>query len=111
MKTLYHSNKIITILLLAISLTFWGGIIALPILGAWHIGIIIYLFFKKSKLSKSNKEYIYSYIYITATLILLAMTLLHFKMINILILMFIWMFISAFIALYHLYVTYKIYKS
>ncbi len=107
MKYIYKANLYLTIILLAISLTFWGAIIALPILGVYQIGISVFISRNISKLPKPIKYLFYGYVLLT---ILLAST---FKILNIygvdvIELLFIWLFVSGFLALFNLHITYKI---
>lgn len=108
MKKLFNSNRTITILLLAVSLTFWGAIFALPMLGAWQIALTFYILYHKLKLSKLNREWVFSYIITTLSLVFLFVILHYFKIVQVLYLLFVWMFVSAFLSLFHLYITYKI---
>ncbi len=111
MKSLYSTNKVLTILGLGISLTFWGGILALPILGLTQIIMSVIIFRNKSSLSKGTKKLFYIYIIVTITLAGTFRLLSEVKSRESLMLLLIWMFISAFLALFHLYITYKIKQS
>lgn len=107
MKYIYQTNKIATFVLLLISLTFWGGIIALPVLGLIQIIMCIIIFLNLSKLNTKTKRLFYGYIILT---IVLAVT---FKLLSIygfesISLLFKWMVVSALLACLHLYSTYKI---
>lgn len=111
MKNLHTTNKVLTILGLGISLTFWGGIFALPILGLAQIIMSVIIFRDKSSLSKETKKLFYIYIIITIALAGTFRLLGEIKGLESLMLLFVWMFVSAFLALFHLYITYKIKQS
>lgn len=111
MKNLFLANKILTILGLLVSLTFWGGIIALPILGLVQIIMCFIIFKNRSKLNVQNRRIFYIYLLITPLLALLFRLAHKFLNINEIEVIFIWMFVSAFLALFHLYITYQIRQS
>ncbi|GGI58321.1 hypothetical protein [Winogradskyella haliclonae] len=108
MKNLHTTNKVLTLLGLSISLTFWGGIFALPILGLAQIIMSIIIFRNKSSLSEEAKKLFYLYITVTITLAGTFRVLGELKSLESLMLLFVWMFVSAFLALFHLYITHKI---
>lgn len=107
MKKLYRSNLIMTSALLLIYLTFWGGIFALPVLGLFQTGITIYIFSNRSKLTKSNSTILNIYIALTISLIVI-FKFLDFYGFETISLLFVWMIVSAVLALFHLYLTHRI---
>lgn len=106
MKDLYNINKWSVITTIILCFTFWGGIIALPVLGIIQIGMSLRIIDSFSELNTSNKTLFIIYSIFTVSLIIL------FKKINVdqLLLMFIWAFVSIGLACFHLYIIYKIYK-
>lgn len=108
MKNLHKTNIIFTIILLLISLTIWGSIIALPLLGLTQIIMSILIFKNRQTLTNKNKTMFYSYIFLTLSLIVTYRLLYIFSIIEPFQLLFIWMFVSAGLALFHLYITYNI---
>lgn len=108
MKTLYKANLIMTSSLLLISLTFWGAIISLPVLGFIQILMSIAIFRNRKILQKMTLKFFQAYVVITLLLIILFRVFYVFNVIETIVLFIIWMFISAFLALFHLYITSRI---
>ncbi|MFD1063834.1 hypothetical protein ACFQ1Q_11315 [Winogradskyella litorisediminis] len=111
MKYLHKTNKIFTILGIGVSLTFWGAMIALPVLGLAQIIMCIIIFYHRKNLTKKTLKLFYAYVIATIGLAGTFKTLEVVKALDTLSLMFIWMFVSAGLAFFHLYVTYLINKD
>ncbi len=70
MKNLYQINYWSVIFTILLSLTFWGGIIALPVLGIIQIVISVIIINRFKALDLTNRVLFISYIIITITLII-----------------------------------------
>ena len=111
MRNLYLTNKYLTIIGVGVTLTMWGGIIALPLLGFTQLIMCIIIFNKKNKLNKKNKKLFYTYLLVTPTLAIVFKLVSVFSRIETLLLLFIWMLVSSILAFFHLYITYMIKKQ
>lgn len=110
MKSLYNINSwsiLITVLLI---FTFWGGIIALPILGIIQIALSLRIIEESKSLNGFIKKLFISYIITTAASILLIKYINQYYF-NQLEIMFLWVIISIALAFFHLFITYKIKQS
>ena len=105
MRNLYLTNKYLTIIGVGVTLTMWGGIIALPLLGFTQLIMCIIIFNKK------NKKLFYTYLLVTPTLAIVFKLVSVFSRIETLLLLFIWMIVSSILAFFHLYITYMIKKQ
>ena len=107
MKNIYQVNYWSVLITILLSLTFWGGIIALPILGTIQIVTSIIIINKFKKITKTNQVLFISYTILTVSLII------FFKQLKSeeLGVLFMWAIVSLFLACFHLYITYKISKS
>ena len=110
MKKLYDLNKWSIIITLLLYFTFWGGIMAQVVLGAIQILMSLYILAHFRKLSKVTKA-----LFITYAIITISITGLFRIMSNNggegLGLMFVFIIVSMLLAIFHLYVTYKIKMS
>jgi hypothetical protein len=104
LKKLYPVNKWFTIITILLCFTFWGGIIALPILGLAQIIMSIIMFVKFNKLSHFNKTLLIVYIFTTLIIFYLLKLLIDDEILF----MLIWGISSIFIATFHLYITYVV---
>ncbi|WP_179319226.1 hypothetical protein [Winogradskyella helgolandensis] len=107
MKYLYNINKLLIIITALLYLTFWGGIMAQIVLGAVQIIMSISILVHFSEQSTLVKHLFIAYIITTISIILLFRIITHngnggFELI------FLWLFITMALALFHLYITYKI---
>lgn len=107
MRNLYKINSWSVLITILLCFTFWGGIIALPILGIIQICMSLQIINHFNELNKSNKILFIIYSILTISLITI------FKCITAdqLLLMFNWVIISIGLASFHLYITHKIFKS
>ena len=110
MKNLYEINKWLIISTLLLYFTFWGGILAHIILGAIQLIMSISIIIHFKKQSKIVRTLFTTYVITTITITILFRTLknngdggLDF--------IFLWMIITMLLALFHLYITYKIKTS
>jgi hypothetical protein len=107
MKNLYKINSWAFIITLLLLFTFWGGIIALPLLGITQIIMSLKIIYHYKQLNKTTQKLFNGYIVLTSTIIIC----LKFSNLDALLVMFIWAITSMFLAGFHLYITYKISKS
>lgn len=107
MKNVYQVNYWSVLITILLSLTFWGGIIALPILGTIQIVISLIIINRFKTLTKTNRILFTSYAVLTVFLII------FFKQLKgeELGILFMWAIVSLFLACFHLYITYNISKS
>ncbi|EDP72151.1 hypothetical protein FBALC1_13657 [Flavobacteriales bacterium ALC-1] len=110
MKRLYDINKWLIISTLLLYLTFWGGILAHLLLGIIQIIMSISIMLHFSKQTYTVKQLFITYL--VATVVIVSI----FKIIKEtngedLQLIFMWMITTMFLALFHLYITYKIKQS
>jgi len=108
MKKIHEVNEWSVTITILLCFTFWGGIIALPILGLIQIIISLYIVFQISKLSIFNKIIFIVYILLIPISIITLGKLLKNEESAIL---FFWPIISIFLAIFHLYITYLINKD
>lgn len=107
MKSYYRDNKLMTLILLGISLTFWGAMFALPILGLYQSSITFKFYTNRDKLKKASKKRLNFYLVSLITLIITTIVMNNIRDMELGI-MTMW-FISGFIlALLHLSISYKI---
>lgn len=104
---MYKINNWCVIITILLCFTFWGGILALPILGIIQICMSFRIINHFYEINKSNKILFIFYIILTVSLII------FFKSIKTdqFLLMFSWAIVSIGLACFHLYITYKIFKS
>ncbi|WP_179367691.1 hypothetical protein [Winogradskyella forsetii] len=107
MKKLYDINKWLIIITLLLYLTFYGGILAQVILGLVQIIMSIKIMTHFSKLSKIVKTSFIIYVTLTVSLIVVYGNIMHNGNGG-LELMFLVIIVTLFLAIFHLYITYKI---
>ena len=107
MKRMYETNSWLVIITILLCFTFWGGIIALPILGLIQIIMSIKIIIHFKQLTKTIKILFITYIVLTISTILFLKSL----PIKELAIMFLFMIASLFLASFHLYVTFRINKG
>lgn len=110
MRKLYDINKWSSKITLLLYFTFWGGIMAQTLLGVLQIVMSVYILVHFNQLSRIIKTLFITYIIATISTIGL------FKITSNnggegLGLMFICIIVSMILAIFHLYITYKIKKS
>ena len=110
MKSLYDINRWLIIITALLYFTFWGGIIAQMVLGAVQIIMSISIIIHFSEQSTLVKRLFIAYILATISIILLFRIIAHNGDGGIE-LIFLWLFITMALALFHLYITYKIKQS
>ncbi|REE08672.1 hypothetical protein DFQ09_106139 [Winogradskyella pacifica] len=107
MKHFYDINKLLILITSFLYLTFWGGIMAQIVLGLVQILMSITLIVHFKALSKLVKKLFKSYVITTASFIVLFRIIGHFG-IGGFQFIFLWLFVSMGLALFHFYITYKI---
>ena len=107
MTNLYEINKWLIIATTLLYFTFWGGIIAHMILGAIQVIMSISIIVHFNKQTKMVRTLFISYV-ITTVSILVLFRIIDYNSDGGLELIFIWMIITMLLALFHLYITYKI---
>lgn len=105
-KNLYQVNRLSLGVTLILLFTFWGGIIALPLLGLIQIIISLIISYHFNQLAKINQLQFIIYLLLTLSLIVFFVVV----KIEFLLSMFIWLITSFLLGCYHLYVTFKIFK-
>jgi hypothetical protein len=104
---MYKINSWALIITVLLCFTFWGGIIALPVLGLLQIIISIKIISLFKNLTEINQSLFVIYILVTITIIIC----LKYSNIDAMLAMFIWAIASIFLAGFHVYLTYRISKS
>ena len=107
MKSYYRDNKLMTLVLLGISLTFWGAMFALPILGLYQLGITFKYNTNRDKLKKASKKRLNSYLVSLITLIITTIVMNNIRDMELGI-MTMWFLCGFILALIHLSISYKI---
>ncbi|WP_040756809.1 hypothetical protein [Winogradskyella psychrotolerans] len=107
MKHFYDINKLLILITSFLYLTFWGGIAAQIVLGIIQILMSVTLIVHFKTLSKLVKNLFKAYVITTLSFIVLFRIIGHFG-IGGFQFIFLWLFLSMGLALFHLYITYKI---
>lgn len=107
MKYFYDINKLLILITLFLYLTFWGGILAQIVLGIIQILMSITLIVHFKTLSKRVKKLFKAYVVTTVSVLLLFLIIGHFVTGGFQVI-FLWLLVSMSLALFHLYITYKI---
>ncbi|WP_225037020.1 hypothetical protein [Winogradskyella sp. SM1960] len=107
MKYLYDINKWLIIITALLYLTFWGGIMAQVILGAIQIIMSISILVHFSEQPKLVKRLFVIYILATISIVFLFIIMTQnlnggFELV------FLWLIITMMLAIFHMYITYKI---
>lgn len=110
MENLYNINKWLIIITLLLYFTFWGGIMAQIVLGAIQIIMSISIMIHFTKQLKIVKTLFIIYVITTVSIILLLRIIFN-KGNGGLELAFLWILLTMLLAIFHLYITYKIHKS
>ena len=110
MKDLYKINSWAVLITILLYFTFWGGIIAQPILGVIQIGISLYIIGNFNQLNKFIKVLFIIYGVLTVTTVIL-LSLIRQRDETGFEIMFLWIIVTLCLALFHLYITYKIKHS
>lgn len=110
MENLYNINKWLIIITLLLYFTFWGGIMAQIVLGAIQIIMSISIMIHFTKQLKIVKTLFIIYVITTVSIILL-LRIISNKGNGGLELAFLWILLTMLLAIFHLYITYKIHKS
>ena len=107
MKQIYLINKWAVIITTLLFFTFWGGILAIWILALIQIVISIKIATIFKTLNQVCKNLFITYVLSTITLIVIFKTLQH-QAFDALALMFVWIVVSMLLALFNLFITFKI---
>ena len=107
MRNFYQINGWLIPITILLWFTFWGGMIAKIVLGIVQIAMSIVIMIQFKKLSKNIQRLFMIYVILTTSIILL------FRQISNntnggIELMFMFIIVSLILALFHLYITYKI---
>ncbi len=109
MKNLYKINSWCVLITILLYFTFYGGIIAQPVLGIIQIGMNLYIIGHFNQLNKFIKALFITYFVLTAAIVILLRLIAQrddtgFEI------MFLWIIVTLCLAFFHLYITYKIEK-
>lgn len=104
MKKLYEINNWALIITILLCFTFWGGIIALPILGLIQIIMSLIIIFHYKNLKKSIKILFIIYVILTLS----STKLFELVELDFFAGMILFAISSLFLASFHVYITYKI---
>lgn len=107
MKNSYKINSWCILITILLYFTFWGGIIAQPVLGLIQIGISFYIIGHFNALPKFIKGLFITYGVLTTAIVMLLRLMAQSHDAGFAI-MSLWILVTLCLAFFHLYITYKI---